>query len=490
MRICKAIAVFVLAAAPCLAIDITACGDAIATRGATYVLKADLVQSGATPCLTVTAANPANVVIDGNGHSITFDGVAISLGNRDGIEIHDHTFIAAASGHSASAFTWLAIDGSNDSASNILVHHNVFTMNHDAAPEPYGFFVSNATSDNVEIHHNACNIGGAYHSTCFEVTGSGAKTNWRIHHNTILATGTSNNRPTGIGLIGTTGADVSYNTIQVNDPGTIGDIDQMQSISCYACITPNLHHNTITEYGTHGRVFSVDNVQGGSIHHNPINLSGDGSGGNLQGIGMRGDTIGVEVYQNVIDARGCAAPGGCGPLWIGNDTNPGDGTFPGGNRIHDNWLYVAGPATMVGLAFTEDWDPDNRFWNNTISCEGSSHCLEFNPLSHEQLDGEVAFTAFLDTSDALTIRAELASAIHDIDFCESTVNGSPLSIGDVDDHNSTLPDGEPGFTSSPCLCEVAGLGCGPEVGARSDAAAEPATTITGAGAFLGSFSIW
>jgi hypothetical protein len=484
MRICKAIAVFVLAAAPCLAIDITACGDAIATRGATYVLKADLVQSGATPCLTVTAANPANIVIDGNGHSITFDGVAISLGNRDGIEIHDHTFIAAASGHSTSAFTWLAIDGSNDSASNILVHHNVFTMNHDAAPEPYGFFVSNAASDSVEIHHNACNIGGAYRSTCFEVTGSGAKTNWRIHHNTILATGTSNNRPTGIGLIGTTGADVSYNTIQVNDPGTIGDIDQMQSISCYNCQDAELHHNTITEYGTHGRVFTADNMHGGSIHHNTINLFGDGSGGNLQGIGMRGDTVGVEVYQNVIDARGCGSfvSGGCNPMWMGNDVNDGEDTFPSGNRIHDNRLYVDGTSQMVALAFSEDWEPDNRFWNMTISCEGDSHCLEINPLNHEQLDGEVAFSNFLNSSSYATIRAEGAGAIHDMNFCASTVNGSPLSASDVNDVDTSLPSGEPVFTTSPCRCETEGLGCGSTVGARSDGAdltVDGSATVTG-----------
>jgi hypothetical protein len=459
-----------LAATPCFAIDVSACGDTIGTRNATYTLTDDLNYEGSGSCLTVTAANPANVIIDCGGHSITFQSRGINLGDRDNIEIRNCTFISAGTNYTTAAFSWFAISGHNNSASNISVHDNVFNLGHDTSPEPYGFFVSNLASDNVEIYDNVCNIGGAYRSTCFGVTGAGAKTNWNIHHNTIMVTGTSNGRPTGVDLQGTTSADVSYNTIQVNTPETIGDVDEFQAISCFNCVTPNLHHNTITEYGTHGRIFSVDNVTGGTLHHNTLNMRGDGTGGNLQGFGMRGNTVGVEVYQNVIDARGCgsAVAGGCAPMWIGNDTNPGDGTFPSNNRIHDNWIYMDGTTQMVALELSDELEADNRFWNMTIVCEDDSYCLKVDPLNQAEPDVEFAYFDFQDSSTRKAAEFYASANISDFYVCESEVNGSPFASGDIANNGSTLPVGEPTISSSPCLCETAELGCGPDVGARPD----------------------
>lgn len=382
----------------------------------TYEITEDITYSGASPAITVSAAN---AIIRGKGgvsRAITVSGNdAIYSGNNyAGLEVYDLT---------------IAMNGAYD-----CIH------------------LTNGTgSKSVTIHDVDMNISlnsGEANGIWFD--GGSATLTGSIYNCEITFSGKYSGTNRSSGIVGTGPSSSSNSRFEIHSNVITITGHQTNGIRFYGGNYYIIRNNTVTANSSSDNVKGIQ-IDGGAsfckIHSNSINIRSNDTTANSYGLRVRFGASSNEIYSNTVNVADSTGSYAAYGISLGGD----EGTECNGNLIHNNTITGAGSNIPVSLYNSSGDGTGNDFYCNVITNSGEGTCIYFYPVDSTTPVQNLRFsgdTLTTSGSYAITIPSFCdAGGLLNVSFCGVTVNGSALISEDV---NDATPAGGWSISAGPC----------------------------------------
>jgi len=394
--------------------------------GETYILSSDLTLNTGN-AITVTANN---VVIEGNGKSITYAvtgaGYGIYINSTvTSIEIRNLSLIQGG----YDPVTGERVDGiyRNGDISGVKIHDNAISIaKSGTVANAYGYGInlaniSNNSSGNT-IYSNTISVSGVSGGRGISIDTSGSGNfSGAIYQNTITLAGITSvpaGYPSAISVGNVSGTvDIYSNNVTIDSASSVA-----QGIQFWKTSNSIVRNNTISMAGRNSRAILIN---GGSsnneVYLNNITItSQNGENQTSAGIRVRYGSNNNKIYRNTIIATNAV---NSFPIRYGGDEGAG---IPTNNVFHHNIL--SSNSRVISI---EGANKDSHFYANTITNTDTVNGYAIYIYGH---NGEVIdnLTFSYEAITGKTIRITGISgetSTIGVNFCSSGLAVSDVSVG-------------------------------------------------------------